>query len=194
VTSDEAPVDHEIVEAVGNVRAGDRQAFAVIVKRFQLSITTLSAVILRDRQAGEELAQDVFVQAYQRLETFDSRRPMKPWLVKITYRLAQSRFRTQSREMARRTVLAENYRKEHRPFGPADTLAADQQAEALWQAVQTLPMAQRTAIVLYYREGLKIEQVAEVMDVSSGTVKTHLFRARSHIRDILVQNGWGGAS
>jgi RNA polymerase sigma-70 factor (ECF subfamily) len=190
VTSDEPSLDHEILEAVRNVRAGNAQAFAVIIERFQVSITTLSAVILRDRQAGEELSQDVFVRAYQRLETFDARQPMKPWLVKIAYRLAQARFRTQAREMAHRTALAENYRKEQSPPDPTDALAADQRAEALWQAVETLPVAQRTAVVLYYREGLKIQQVAEAMDVSPGTVKTHLFRARSQIRDVLTQKGW----
>ena len=120
----------------------------MIVERFQVSIITLSTIILRDRQAGEELAQDVFVRAYQRLETFDSQQPMKPWLVKIAYRLAQARIPTQAREMAHRTALAENYKKEQGPSGPVDTLVADQRAEALWQAVQILPVAQRTAVYM----------------------------------------------
>ena len=85
--------EREIIAAVRAVRAGDVQSYATIVKRFQASIMTLCVAILRDRQAAEELAQDVFVQAYRRLDTFDLRRPMKPWLAKIAHRLALQRWR-----------------------------------------------------------------------------------------------------
>ena len=54
---------------------------------------TICVAILHDRQAAEELAQDVLVRAYQRLDTFDVTQPMKPWLVKIAYRLAQEHWR-----------------------------------------------------------------------------------------------------
>ena len=89
VAPNDSDPEREIVQAVCAVRAGDVQAYAAIVNRFQASIMTLCVAILRDPQAAEELAQDVFVRAYQRLDTFDVRRPMKPWLVKIAYRLAQ---------------------------------------------------------------------------------------------------------
>ena len=57
----------------------------------------------------------------------------------------------------------------------------------LWQAVQALPLAQRTAVVLYYRENMAVSDVARAMDVSPGSVKTHLFRARAQIqRELLV--------
>ena len=145
---------------------------------------TLCTALLRDRQAAEELAQDALVRAYERLELFDVRQPMKPWLYKIAYRLAQEQRRAQTRETARQHVAATMHDQDQDRVerGPAERLFADERSAMLWQAVSELPMAQRTAVVLYYRENLKVQEVASALGVSTGTVKTHLFRARSQIQ------------
>lgn len=173
--------DPEIVEAVRAVRAGNVQAYARIVERFGGPILTVCAAILRDRGAAEELAQDVFVRAYERLNTFDVRKPMKPWLVKIAFRLALEHWRAQVRETARRRAFATMLRASHDDPPPPERLSVREQAEVLWQAVFALPLAQRTAVVLYYRENLTVKEVAKAMGVSPGTVKTHLLRARAAI-------------
>ncbi len=182
--------EREIIDAVHTIRAGDVQAYATIVRQFQGSIMTLCTAMLRDRQAAEELAQDVFVQAFRRLDAFDVRRPMKPWLVKIAYRLAQQRWRRQANEAVRQRAVAGLVRQDHSDVQPGDGLRADEQAESLWQAVYALSEAQRTAVVLYYRENLKVEDVAEAMGIASGTVKTHLFRARRQLHADLQARGF----
>jgi RNA polymerase sigma-70 factor (ECF subfamily) len=196
VTRCDPDQDRAVVEAVCAVRAGNVEAYTTIIERFQGPILTVSTAIMRDRQAAEELAQDVFVRAFERLDTFDARRPMKPWLTKIAYRLAQEGWRAQARERVRRQTVAATLRHERRDKGPLDSLLADEQSRMLWQAVAGLPMGERTAVVLYYREGLTVNEVAEAMGVSMGTVKTHLFRARSHIHADLQSHGFekGGES
>ncbi len=179
----------EIRAAVRAVRGGDVQAFATIVKRFQATIMTLCVAILRDRQAAEELAQDVFVQAYQRLDTFDARRPMKPWLVQIAHRLALQRWRQRAREMDLLDTAAK-LEREQRDAGPADRLQVDEESHLLWQAVHELPLGERTAVVLHYRESMTVHEVATAMGVSPGTVKTHLFRARAKIQVKLRDRGF----
>jgi RNA polymerase sigma-70 factor, ECF subfamily len=190
VSSNEPEVERAVVDAVQAVRAGDPQAYATIVKRFQASIFAVCTSILRGRQAAEELAQDVFVRAYERLHTFDVRQPMKPWLVKIAYRLAQQRWRTQERQSARQEAAATMRKQRGDDPGPADRLLVDEQSQLLWQAVCELSMAQRTAVVLYYRENLTVSDVAAAMGVSPGTVKTHLFRARAQIQANLQAKGF----
>jgi len=182
--------EREIGEAVHAVRARYAQAYATIVERFQGPVMTVCAAIVRNRQAAEELAQDVFVRAYQRLDTFDVRQPMKPWLVKIAYHLAQQRWRGSVRETAREKVAATILEQNRSDRGPADRLLVDERSEMLWQAVYALPLAQRTAVVLYYREGLTVEEVAKAMGVSPGTIKTHLFRARAQIQISLRAKGF----
>jgi len=183
-------LEREIVEAVRAVRAGNAQAYAAIVGRFQGPILTLCTAIVRNRQAAEELAQDVFVRAYERLDTFDVRQPMKPWLVKIAYRLAQQRWRTQVRQTARERAAGLMLTQNRGDGMPAERLFAAERSDLLWQAVYALPVAERTAVVLYYRENLLVKDVAAVMGISPGTVKTHLFRARSQIQVNLRARGF----
>ena len=128
----------------GRFRAGDVRAFATIVRRFQASIMTLCAAILRDRQAAEELAQDVFVRAYQRLATFDVRRPMKPWLAKIAHRMAQQRWRQHAREAA--WMPRQNGSAKNAPE-PADRLQVDEQWDCSGKPVHDLPLGERPAVV-----------------------------------------------
>jgi RNA polymerase sigma-70 factor, ECF subfamily len=178
----ESDSDRDVVEAVRAVLAGDAQAYAFIVRRFQGPLMTLCTALLRNRQAAEELAQDALARAYERLDHFDVRLPMKPWLYKIAYRLAQEHRRARVRETARQQAAATMHDQDRDDSGPAEKLCADERSEMLWQAVAELPMAQRTAVVLYYRENLKIQEVASALGISTGTVKTHLFRARSQIQ------------
>ncbi len=179
----------EILAAVRAVRAGDVQAFATIVKRFQASVMTLCVAILRDRQAAEELTQDVFVQVFQRLDTFDVRRPMKPWLVQIAHRLALQRWRRRARELDRLDAVARMESEQCGP-DPAERLQVDEQSQLLWQAVHELPLGERTAVVLYYRVSMTVQEVATAMSVSPGTVKTQLFRARGKIQVKLRDKGF----
>jgi RNA polymerase sigma factor (sigma-70 family) len=181
VAPNDSLAERDIADAVRAVRAGDVQAYATIVSRFEGPLVTLCIALLRNRQAAEELAQDTLVQAYERLDLFDERQPIKPWLYKIAYRLAQERWRAHAREAAHLKVAATLP-------SPGERLFADEQAEMLWQAVSQLPMAQRSAVVLYYREHLSVNEVAKTMGVTPGTVKTHLVRARSQIRVNL--RGW----
>lgn len=189
MTTTGAALDDEVVQAVRAVRAGDIHAFGVIVARFQGPILTLCTAILRNRDGGEDLAQDVFVQAFQQLDSFDARLPMKPWLVKIAYRLALQAWRMQARQKARERVAAMAKSEGDGPDVASAKLLADERADFLWQSVFALPMVERTAVVLYYRENMSVKDVAAVMGVSAGTVKTHLFRARSQIERNLRAKG-----
>jgi RNA polymerase sigma-70 factor (ECF subfamily) len=179
-----------IAAAVLAVRAGHVHAYAIIVKQFQTSLTTLCTAIMRNRQAGEELAEDVFVRAYQKLDSFDVRRPMKPWLARIACRMAQQGWRTVTRERRLRLVASAQRDRADREESPSDLVLARERSRLLWRCVAALPMAQRTAVVFYYREGLSVDEAAELMGISPGTVKTHLFRARTEIKECLKASGF----
>jgi RNA polymerase sigma factor (sigma-70 family) len=177
----------EITGAVQAVLAGHPDAYALIVKRFQSSVMTVAMMLMRDRQAAEELTQDAFVRAHRSLSSFDQSRPMKPWLMKIVYRLAQDAGRHRATEGRQQRWAEQQFRQVVHGPGPLEHLIADERARSLWQALEVLPMAERTAAILYYREGLSVEQVAQATEVSPGTVKTLLFRARGHLRTVLNQ-------
>ena len=167
-------------DALAAVRGGDTEAFARIVDLYQAQVMTLALALMREPGAAEELTQDAFVRAYRHLDSFDDRRPFYPWLAKITYRLAQSARQCRAREASRRAA-AESNRQPRSDDDPAVALLADEQARHLWRAVQCLPAGERAAVVLYYRNGLRVSEAAQVMGVSAGAVKTFLSRARRHL-------------
>ncbi len=92
--------------------------------------------------------------------------------------------------MARLEAAATMIQRPSINSGPADRLFAEEQSRVLWQAVFALPESQRTAVVLYYRENLTVEEVAHAMGISTGTVKTHLYRARAQIKVTLQGKGF----
>ena len=167
-------------DALAAVRAGRTEAFAQIVGLYQAEVMTLALALMRDFPVAEELTQDAFVRAYQHLDSFDDRRPFYPWLAKITYRLAQTWRHQRAREALQRAA-AESKRQSQSDDDPLNALLADEQARSLWRAVQELPARERAAAVLYYRNGLRVSEAAQVMGVSAGTVKTFLLRARRHL-------------
>lgn len=189
VSAGESIPDSEVIRAVEAVLAGHVDAYASIVRRFQDSVMTVAYALLHDRQAADELTQDVFVRAFERLRLFDPSRPMKLWLVKITYRLAQDRWRRQA--VVSRQEQAASRQAQGRPGepDPLESLIADERSRALWHAVAGLPPAEQAAVILYYREGLSVDEVAEAADVTAGSIKTLLFRARARLRTQLAEKG-----
>lgn len=186
---DAREAEAEVAKAVQAVRAGQRDAYAVLVEQFQTPILTLAMMLMGNRQAAEELTEDVFVRAYENLPLYDLSRPMKPWLVKIAYRLVQDAGRRRAMESRRQRLAQQQAREVIGQPGLLEHLIADERARSLWEAMERLPLAERTAAFLYYREELTVEQVAQATDVSPGTVKTLLFRARGHLRTFLQKRG-----
>jgi RNA polymerase sigma-70 factor (ECF subfamily) len=185
VKPDDRVSERDVADAVKAVLAGNRNAFALIVERFQDSVMTMAMALRRNRQGAEELTQDVFVRAYERLASFDATRPMKPWLARITCRLAQDAWQNQLMEARRQREARDRREGSGSESGPLESLIADERARMLWRAMEALPLAEKRAAILYYREGLTVQEVAEVTEVSTGTVKALLFRARDHLRIIL---------
>ena len=180
--SDGHIAEPEVEGTVKSVLGGDSDAFARIVEKYQNSIMTIAMAMMKNRQMAEELTQSVFLRDYERLSSFDVGRPIKPWLAKITHRLAQDMWRSQSARTKHQQLYRDNPDRGNLASDPLESLIADENARALWRAVEILPLAERTAAILYYREGLTVDEVAETTEVSAGTVKSLLFRARNHLR------------
>jgi RNA polymerase sigma-70 factor (ECF subfamily) len=174
--------------AIEAVRAGRKEAFGRLVEIHQGRVTSLVLGLLRDRSAAEEVAQDAFTRAWLQLDAFDIRRPFYPWLAKIAYRLALTRWQRLRREASLRQKPPVDLETSGEPDA-LESVVADEAAVRLWRAVESLPAGARTAVLLYYRQGLTVAEVAGVLGVSQGSVKTQLFRARRHLKRALSPDG-----
>ncbi|HET7697393.1 MAG TPA: RNA polymerase sigma factor [Vicinamibacterales bacterium] len=172
--------------AIREVRAGDRNAFGRLVERYQGRLFGLVVVVLRDRAAAEEVTQDAFVRAYMRLDRYDERLPFYPWLATIAVRLAQNRLHQQGRTLRREGTPLDSDAGPGAERSPLSTLIAEERSRRLRRAVGALSSGERTAVMLYYADELPVREVARALGVSTGTIKTLLFRARRHLREMLT--------
>ncbi len=179
----------EVRAVVHSVRSGDREAFARLVTLYQRRLFGLALVMVRDPAAAEEITQDSFVNAFTHLGYYDAHRPFYPWLATIAHRRAQSWLRARGRTSAHESDPLPPEPGEPSPEpGPLEELLADERGRRLWQMVAALPSGERTAVTLYYRQEMKVDEIARVLGVTSGTVKTLLFRARRRLRQTFPSN------
>jgi RNA polymerase sigma-70 factor (ECF subfamily) len=143
--------------------------------------------VLRQREDAEDVAQEAFAKAYRSFRQLRDRDRFRAWLVRMTWRMALDRQRANRRRLAREVAeeIAESGVQTRQQPTTADTLIARERAERLWRAIDALPEKLRLAIVLAGIQGHDMHEVALLLDVPDGTVKSRLFLARKQLREQL---------
>ena len=182
-------------ELAGLARRGDERAARELVERFQRPVFSIVHRMVRDRELAEDLAQEAFVRTFNNLDRYDPSYKFSSWLFKIAYNLTVDHLRrkevkTISIHGAPDALTAERQEAtsvtlESDEEAPDARLEALELADELERAIATLREDYRTAILLRHVEGRPYEEIAEIMDIPLGTVKTYIFRARRQLRDEL---------
>jgi RNA polymerase sigma-70 factor (ECF subfamily) len=136
--------------------------------------------VLRHRQDAEDVAQEAFARAYRRFRQLHDRDRFRAWLVRMTWRLAIDRWRTDRR----RSVRERESEPAHRSTTEEIAVASDRAAR-LWRAIDELPEKLRVVVVLGAIEGHDTREVARLLQVPEGTVKSRLFLARKGLAESL---------
>ncbi|HEX6976043.1 MAG TPA: RNA polymerase sigma factor [Vicinamibacterales bacterium] len=137
--------------------------------------------VLRQRQDAEDVAQEAFVRAHREFGALRDRERFRAWLVRTTWRLAIDRWRQQRRRAAREQAVDE----------PIDTRTGEdvtitrERAARVWRAIDDLPDKLRVVIVLCAIEGHDLREVAHLLEIPEGTVKSRLFLARKALAETL---------
>src|SRR5262245_30251934 len=136
--------------------------------------------VLRNRQDAEDVAQEAFAKAYRSFHQLRDRDRFRAWLVRMTWRLALDHQRGRRRRLVRETAA------EQLPApNAADTAQEHERADRLWAAIDALPEKLRVAIVLANMQGHDVAEVARLLDIPEGTVKSRLFLARQRLKELL---------
>lgn len=135
--------------------------------------------VLRHREDAEEVAQEAFARAHRRFHQLRERDRFRAWLVRMTWRMALDRQRADRRRAAR------EQRIETDTVTAAHAAEARERAEHLWRAIDALSEKLRLVIVLAGIEGHEIREVAALLQVPEGTVKSRLFDARRQLKEAL---------
>ena len=169
--------DVELVEAVLN---GEKDAFAMLVKRYERGARAVALGVLGEHHLASDAAQDGFVIAFEKLSTLKNRKVFGAWLMKITRRCALDRAGYESRETLLKTAIAEKIEK---PNG-----RLDYNSQNLLAAVEKLSESEKQLVTLRYFAGHSVTEVAGIVGRSLGTVTKQLSRSHKKLRRILERS------
>jgi RNA polymerase sigma factor (sigma-70 family) len=174
------PSDDAVLSAVAD---GDREAFGVLVTRYQEPAFRAAYVIVRDSAAAEDIAQDAFIRAYRGLGRFEEGRPFRPWLLRIVTNLALNEVRARSRRGGLWARLS-GAPPEVEP-APERAVEARERHESMVDAISELPLDDRVVLYLRYFLELPEAEIAVAIGKRPGTVKSRLSRASTRLRDVI---------
>ena len=166
-------------EAVELVLAGDRSGAAYLIEQYQMDVYNASLRILANPADAEDVTQDTFLAAFERMSTYRPGQALSPWLRAIA--------RHRAIDLARRRARAPE------PELPAASESAEKialdriEAERVRAALNRLPSRDRTLLVLRYWEDQSVESVASSMGMSEGAARVALLRARRSLGAVLVE-------
>jgi len=191
-----APTDEELI---ARVLAGDETAYETIVARYGDYVYTIAVRIVGNDEDAEDVAQEAFVRAYRALPGFRGDSKFSSWL----YRIATNRALTHLKRRRRRVVTvgldagprveagaSEVGRGSER--GPDRLVLDDEFRREVRAAVLELPERYRVVVTLFYLEEKSYKEVAAILGIPMGTLKTHLHRARALLRDMLARRNLQG--
>jgi RNA polymerase sigma-70 factor, ECF subfamily len=186
ISEETIPLEAKSDEALITMfQGGDRSTYRVLVDRHRERVRNVVFAIFRDADLVDDMAQEVFIKAYEALPNFRFESSFYTWLYRITVNKARDEMRKRKvKRFFSLDLMTEQ--KEHHPAlqtpAPTDMGVADM----VTQALDRLPEKFRLPVILKDIEGLSYDEIAETLDCEVGTVKSRLSRARSMLRTILT--------
>jgi RNA polymerase sigma-70 factor (ECF subfamily) len=176
-------------DLMARVAADDEKAFTELVRRFQGRVTNLVARVLNDRECADDLAQEVFLRVYVHRRNYRHGSKFSTWLFTIAANLAKNEIRRRVRRRnwfsldALGELLKDSAIQLADPTeGREARLEREQLQAAIARSIATVPEKYRLALVLRDIEGLPYEEIAQVLGVPGGTVRSRINRARSMLK------------
>lgn len=169
-----------LAELLERCRSGDDSAYRTIVKRFQNKAFDLAKAILRDKHLAEDAVQEAFLSAFSKLSQLREPKAFPGW------------FRQIVRTEARRIILKKNKlsndvkQEKNTELSPIERAELEELRKIVRQALKELPQTSRQTAELFYMDERSYIDIAQILDVPRGTVKSRLYEARQRLRNILL--------
>lgn len=170
---------------INEILAGDQGAARRLIDAHKDRLHAFIWRVVRNHHDAEELAQETFLKAFSKLDTFSTEYRFSTWLFTIAYRLSLNSLRRR-KAMTGEMDFANMAGAED---DAADTVAQSEETRqlktAIWDAVDRLSVPQRATVLLFYREAHSCQDIAEVLGMPVATIKSHLHRARARLQEML---------
>ena len=196
-------ISTEDAALVAALKAGSEQAFAMLIAQYSQPLYSLIARSLQDPADAADITQEVFIKVFRSIGSFHGDASLRTWLYRIALREASNQRRWWSRHKRQElTIDTPNGMTEgdedtmclsgllmDSTGSPYDRAEQSEMKARVEDALQQLPEAFRTVVVLREMEGFSYEEIGEILDVPAGTVKSRLTRGRSALKQILIDQG-----
>ncbi|MEO7021496.1 MAG: sigma-70 family RNA polymerase sigma factor [Ktedonobacteraceae bacterium] len=179
-------LEQDDVQLVTASKNGDQDAFSLLVQHYQRRVFNLVLRMLQDYEEASEITQEAFLAAWQGLPSFRGEARFSTWLYRIAYNCALKQLDLRKRERSLQQAL----QAEHMLASTGDEqktahLEALDSQELVQEHLSQLPAKYRIVLVLRHLQDMTYEEMAEVLTMPIGTIKTHLFRARNLLKERL---------
>jgi len=170
---------------VRRAQKGDREAFNLLVLTHQGFVYNLAVRSLSDPDEAQDIAQEAFLRAWMALPRFKARSRFRTWLFRIVVNLCYTRLPGLRRELDALPVDEASGLMDESRVNPSKAAEVSEQRDYLHRQIENLPDSYRVMIVLRYQQGFSYAEIAEILELPMGTVKTGLHRARKRLREAL---------
>jgi RNA polymerase sigma-70 factor (ECF subfamily) len=166
---------------IARLRADDLDALGVLFDRYYARVYRTAAAITHDRAVADDIAQDCFLRLHRYAHRIDTDLPLMPWLYRVTVNLS---YTWVARHRKKRVSLDSvvDYLMSPARLAPETQAESAGVQQEVRRAIKALNFNQRVVVVLYYLNGLSLEEIAETLNCPVGTVKSRLYYARANLR------------
>jgi RNA polymerase sigma-70 factor (ECF subfamily) len=188
--------DNNDLELVERAQAGDREAFRELVELYQRKVYSICYGMLKNRDDALDVSQEVFVKVYRYLEKFNHKSSFYTWLYRITHNMCIDYIR--KHQKVRRVEYDDGISRDSGEIeggehilpstlgiNPDKVYGRKELREKMLEALESLTEKHRTILILREVEGLAYDEMAEILNISKGTVMSRLFHARKYFQEAI---------
>ncbi len=187
--------EEEILAVIQDVLDGDVNAFEAIVREYEKSVFNLALRMSGNREDALDISQDSFLKVYNSLHSFRGESKFSVWLYRIVSNTCLDFLRERKRRAEVPLVRGDDEGEAEQTEIPDESLAPEAllerklTREALRRGLESLPEDQRKILLLREIQGFSYEEIADILSLESGTVKSRIFRARKKLCEFLLEDG-----
>lgn len=183
-------LDPQEVTAVEQLKQGNINGLEYLVKKFELVAVQAAALVTCDQALAEDVVQETFIKAYNRIHQFQPNQPFRPWFIRsvINAALRNTQVRNRQKLLGPTEIAEIETVKYSNGKSPEEIILEAETNQEVWQALEHLPPKKRAILVQRYFAGLSVKELSLFSGVPSGTIKWRLSEARKKLKGVLLFN------
>lgn len=172
---------------IARTRGGDCTAFEALYNKYKGQVYRTALAIVRDQGAAEDILQDCFIKVYTNIDRIDSSLPLVPWLYRVTVNLSYNWVTRRKRWLTPLETVIDRLTM-HPRIAPEQAVEENELQQVVQEAIYSLNFEQRVVLILFYLTNFSIREIAYILDVPEGTVKSRLYYGREKLRQKLLSD------